>query len=149
MAVSRLPLDDIIKGVLKAVKGGKKPPTVEQIVKMTTKKPYRNPMGPPLINEPIGRIDSAKRYSKKIYDKGSPEYKAILKKQKKDESIMKKINNPKKVSPKRASYQADYEMALKAEKHLKNIKYSVSGSPFKSDAEARKFIQNFMKKGKR
>jgi hypothetical protein len=57
MAVSRLPLDDIIKGVLKAVKGGKKSPTVKKIVKKGSEADLLSPM--------------SKRKFDKVYGKGS------------------------------------------------------------------------------
>lgn len=145
--MAKIPLDDIIKGVLKALKGGKKPASVTETLKYSVPPKVTFSGGPPPMRPTRVKIDASKNYSSRTYDKGSPEYKAVLKKQTKDASIMKKVNKPRKQGQyERASYQADYDMALKAEKHLKSVKYSIQESPFKSDAEARKFLANHMSK---
>ena len=109
-------LMNIIKKLLKT-----KPKTVTEVTpyvsKNTSSALNSSRTGrPPVYGNKI-KIQSSGKYSSRTYDKGSPEYKKILKMQQRDAATMKKINKPSsRASSKKRS--VEYNEARAAEKRI-------------------------------
>ena len=111
--------DDLLNIIKKLLKT--KPKTVTEVTPYVSKSPKSLGVNTaPVV--PAGRIKissgaSGGKYSSRTYDKGSPEYKKILKMQQRDAATMKKINKPSsRASSKKRS--VEYNEAREAEKRI-------------------------------
>ena len=138
--MAKLPLDDIIKAVIKQLKG--KPQSISGVTKVNVKPEIKySAQGSDVKTI---KINPNKGYGTVSFPKGSPEYKAKMAQTKgpRGRTVEKnKVRNRDRA--------AEYQMALRAEKKLKASNFVEDDDAFKNMEEARQFLKNYYKKGKR